>query len=112
MTTVHTISVQGTREDPVIVEETIVSEEKRTRKLNPYTAYTKAKDLADRARKAAVRAVDLADKARVASEKADALTALKDEAEQAEADAYDALQESLNALAGGVTVTVDYEGDE
>jgi hypothetical protein len=70
----------------------------RNRTPNPFTQYKKAKAAADRARKAATRAVDLEEKARVASEKANALTAVKDELEQAEAEAYDALQAALADL--------------
>lgn len=75
-----------------------MTEETRTRTPNPFTAYKKAKAAADKARKAAGRAVDLEERARIAKEKADVLVAEKDELEQAEADAYDALQAALNDL--------------
>lgn len=81
-------------ERPAMTEEVVT----RTRKKNPLVEYEKARVFADRARKAAARAVDLADKARVASEKADALTALKDTAEADEADALAALENHLESL--------------
>jgi hypothetical protein len=72
--------------------------EKRTRTPNPYTRYAKAHEKAEKARRAHSRAADLAEKARQADEKARALSALKDEAEVEEQEAYEGLQEALAEL--------------
>jgi hypothetical protein len=85
--------------------------ETKTRTPNPFTAYKKAKAAADRARKAAGRAVELEEKARVAAERAAALTALKDELEEEEGNAYDALQAALADL-NTDTDSLDDENDE
>lgn len=115
MTIVHTISVQGTPEDPVIVEETTMTHHDeaapRTRKKNPLVEYEKARTFADRARRAHDRAADLATKAYAALEKANELAARKDDAEVAEADALEALQNHLDALKNPLIEPDEYDED-
>lgn len=71
---------------------------KRTRKANPFTAYAKAKQKADVARRAAARTADLAEKATAALARAEQEAARRDAAEVEEQAALDALQAALGEL--------------
>lgn len=75
-----------------------MSDEKRTRKPNPYTAYAKAHAAAEKARKAASRAEALAAAAKEAADKASVLASALPELEAAEKEAYEALQAALAEL--------------
>lgn len=75
-------------------DETPVKQ-KRNRKPNPLSTFKKAKQLADRARKAHARAEELAAKAKAAADAAAALAAQKETAEAAEQEALAALRAEI-----------------
>lgn len=83
--------------------------QKRNRKTNPFSQYAKATEKAERARRAAARAGELAEKAKAAAERAAELAAKKEEAEAAEAAAYEVLQSALADLHAN---SDDEAGDE
>ena len=70
----------------------------RTRKSNPFTAYQKAHNFAEKVRKAAERADRLSAVAKEAADKAAELAAQQEQAEADEQEAYAALQAALADL--------------
>lgn len=81
---------------------------KRTRKPNALVAYKKAHAAAEKARRAAAKAADLRARAEAAAAAAEEAAAELPALEQAEKEAYDALQAELNSL----TVNTDDLAEE